>query len=71
MLLVSIADELSSLCDVEDDKQFVLDRVEGLNEEYKKLMKAISDHLDLVGERLKSWENYPVEEAVEVSMLVG
>ena len=54
------------MCDIDEDREFVVDRVEELNEEYKKLLKSLRDHMTLLEMRLESWKNYPVDEAVEV-----
>jgi hypothetical protein len=64
--LTPAGDELTEVCDVEEDQEFIAEHVTELNEEYAKLLKALRDHFVLLEMRLKSWENYPVKEAVEV-----
>ena len=63
--LLSSAD-LSQLCDVDEDHTYVTEKVEKLISTYEALQKELRERLSLLEMRQKSWEHFPVEEAIQV-----
>ena len=60
------SDNLTQLCDVDQDHAFVTETVEKLISTYESLQKEITEGLSLLELRQKSWEHFPVEEATQV-----
>ena len=58
--------DLTQLCDVNEDRTYVTERVERLISTYEALQKELQERLSLLELRLKSWEHFPVEEATQV-----
>ena len=65
-LLLSFSADLTQLCDVNEDRTYVTERVERLISTYEALQKELQERLSVLELRLKSWEHFPVEEATQV-----
>ena len=66
LLLLFFSDDLSQVCDVDEDSAYVADRVDKLTSAYEGLQKELKERLSLLELRHKSWEHFPVEEATQV-----
>ena len=66
LVLLLFSDDLSQVCDIDEDSAYVAERVDKLTSAYEALQKALKEKLSLLELRHKSWEHFPVEQATQV-----